>query len=168
MASPLLGIANSYILFTRPGVPTVTSGRIGSATSTKYLVKAYLKRAQYGGVSSGSKKIPLESQLEGRMLPGAAGDQFYYRGYGLQYATVANTFILGTTTVTGISWITLSNQETWMLPGNQVQVQFGNDPLLTGKIERSSGVFGGLGIDEIIYSEIGGVELQITGNELEN
>jgi hypothetical protein len=168
MASPLLDIANSYVLFTRPGTPSVTSGRIGSATSTKYLIKAYLKRAQYGGVSSGSKKIPLESQLEGRMLPGAAGDQFYYRGYGLQYATVASTFVLGTTTVTGISWTTLDGQKTWMLPGSEVQVQFGNDPILTGKTERSSGVFGGLGIDEIIYSEIGGVELQITGNELQN
>ena len=167
MASPLLDIANSYVLFTKQGVPAVSSGRITTAADTKYLVKSYLKRSQYGGVSSGSKKIPLESQLEGRMMPGAAGDQFYYRGYGLLYTLVANNFILGTSS-TNLTWSTLDEQKIWMLPGNLVQVQFGNDPILSGRIERSSGVFGGAGIDEIIYKEIGGVELQITGNELQN
>jgi hypothetical protein len=38
----------------------------------------------------------------------------------------------------------------------------------TAKIQRSSGVFGGQGIDEIIYKEIAGVELQLTGTELQN
>lgn len=167
MASPLLDIANSYVLFSKEGTPVVTSGRISTSITSKYLVKAYLKRTQYSGVSSGSKKIPLESQLEGRMLPGASGDQFYYRGYGLLYASVANNFILGTSSVTSLTWNVLTEQKTWMLPSAEVQVAFGNDPILHGKIERSSGVFGGLGIDEIIYTEIGGVELQITGNELQ-
>jgi hypothetical protein len=36
------------------------------------------------------------------------------------------------------------------------------------KIQRSSGVFGGTGIDEIVYREIGGVQIQITGGELQN
>ena len=36
------------------------------------------------------------------------------------------------------------------------------------KIQRSSGQYGGQGIDEIIYKEIGGVEIQITGGELQN
>lgn len=146
----------------------MSSGRITASASSKYLVKAYMKRAQYGGVSSGSKKIPLDSQLEGRMMPGASGDQFYYRGYGLQYANVASNFVLGTSGINGLSWSVLDSQKTWMLPGGQVQLQFGNDPIMLGNVERSSGVFGGLGIDEIIYAEIGGVELQITGNEMQN
>ena len=36
------------------------------------------------------------------------------------------------------------------------------------KIQRSSGVFGGQGIDQIIYGEMGGVEIQMTGAELQN
>jgi hypothetical protein len=76
-------------------------------------------------------------------------------------------FVLGTTDPTTNTWTALTGQQEWMLPGNTVQVLFGNDPILQGNIERSSGVFGGLGIDEIIYTEIGGVELQITGNEIQ-
>ena len=38
----------------------------------------------------------------------------------------------------------------------------------TARIQRSSGVFGGQGIDEIVYKEIGGVEIQITGGEVQN
>ena len=36
------------------------------------------------------------------------------------------------------------------------------------KIQRSSGQYGGQGIDQIIYKEIGGVEIQITGGEVQN
>lgn len=168
MASPLLAIANTYVLVISEGTPTVTGGRITTPDGTRYLVHAYMKRTQYTGVSSGSKKIPLESQLDGNMMPGASGDQFYYRGYALRYATVPSTFVLGTTATTGLSWSQMTTQPAWMRPGRGVKMKFGNDPILTSKIERSSGVFGGLGIDEIIYSEIGGVELQLTGNELQN
>lgn len=168
MASPLLDIANSYILVESQGVPSVVNGRITAASGTKYLVKAYTKRTQYSGVSSGSKKIPLESQLDGQMMPGASGDQFYYRGYCLQYSTVASTFVLGTTSVSSISWTNVDQQFSWLMPGAVVRFQFGNDPILLARVERSSGVFGGIGIDEIIYKEIGGVEIQLTGNELQN
>jgi len=39
---------------------------------------------------------------------------------------------------------------------------------MTGTVERSTGIFGGQGIDEILYKEIGGVQLQITGGEVQN
>jgi hypothetical protein len=35
-------------------------------------------------------------------------------------------------------------------------------------VQRSSGVFGGDGIDEIIYPAIGGVEIQLTGSDIQN
>jgi hypothetical protein len=38
----------------------------------------------------------------------------------------------------------------------------------TARIQRSSGVFGGQGIDSIIYQQISGVEIQITGGEVQN
>lgn len=126
-----------------------------------------MKRTQYTGVSSGGKRIPLESQLGGEMMPGASGDAFYYRGYGLQYAVVTSQN-WQTDPLSAFSWTTLSTQPSWMQPGREVSFKFGDDALMVGQIERSSGVFGGEGIDEIIYNEIGGVQLQITGAEYLN
>lgn len=168
MTSPLLPYANSRILVVADGVPTITGGRIQASGGIHYLVKAFMKRIQYTGVSSGSRKIPLESQLDGQMLPGASGDQFYYRGYSLQYAQVSNTFNLETSSEAGLVFSQLKNQPEWLLPGREVQFKFGKDPILNSRIQRSSGIFGGSGIDEIIYEEIGGVELQLTGNEIQN
>lgn len=168
MASPLLPYANSFVLVTGEGVVSVVDGRIEAVPGVRYLVKAFMSRAQYTGVSSGSKKIPLESQLDGRMMPGASGDQFYYRGYALQYATVPDTFNLESSSTNGLSYSTVNEQYSWLKPGISVQFKFGNDPILFGQIERSSGVYGGLGIDKIIYKEVVGVQLQITGGELQN
>jgi hypothetical protein len=168
MASPLLPYANSFALVTSEGVVSVVDGRIEAAAGSRYLVKAFMSRTQYSGVSSGSKKIPLESQLDGRMMPGASGDQFYYRGYALQYAIVPNTFDLRTSSTDRLAYSTVNEQYSWLKPGIDVEFKFGNDPILFGQVERSSGVYGGLGIDKIIYKEIVGVQLQITGGELQN
>jgi hypothetical protein len=55
-----------------------------------------------------------------------------------------------------------------MKTGTEVPFQFGNDPQLISRVQRSSGIFGGIGIDEIIYKEIAGVQLQLTGGEVQN
>jgi len=70
MASPLLPYANARVLVTAEGVVSKTNGRFVATVGQKYLVKCFMKRAQYTGVSSGSKKLPLESQLDGAMMPG--------------------------------------------------------------------------------------------------
>ena len=169
MASPLEPYINSRLLVPSQGVVSVVNGRLEEAAGDSYLVKMFIKRAQYGGVSSGSKKLPLESQLDGEMMPGASGDQFYYRGYALLYATVPNTWDLESSDETGVSFSEVTTQYSWMVPGAECQFRFGQDPIMpAAKIQRSSGVFGGQGIDEIIYREIGGVELQLTGSELQN
>jgi hypothetical protein len=168
MASPLLPYVNSRLLVIADGIPSVTDGRISSTPSAYYLVKAFMKRIQYSGVSSGSRKIPLESQLDGQMLPGASGDQFYYRGYSLLYATVPSTFVLGVSSESGLALTQVKTQPEWLLPGREVQFKIGQDPVMNARIQRSSGIFGGIGIDGIIYREIGGVELQLTGTELQN
>lgn len=100
-------------------------------------------------------------------MPGASGDSFYYRGYALQYATVTDQD-WETDPLTDFTWTQMSDQPDWMSTGQEVPFSFGDDPLLIATIQRSSGVFGGQGIDEIIYSEIQGVELQLTGAELQN
>ena len=46
-------------------------------------------------------------------------------------------------------------------------MKLGNDPTMVATVERSSGVFGGLGVDEILYPSLGGVEIQIKGAEVQ-
>lgn len=168
MTSPLYPYINSRVLF--PGVAMISNvnGRFEETTTESYLVKAWMKRIQYSGVTSGSKKLPMESQLGGQMLPGAAGDQFYYRGYALEYANVPTDYSLEAADETGLVFQEVLTQYPWLKTGQEVPFLFGQDPILISKVQRSSGIFGGVGIDEIIYSEIGGVQLQLTGGEVQN
>lgn len=166
MASPLLEYWNGRIRAAVQGSVSIANGRPVESGATIYVVKCYVKRIQYSGVTSGSKPLPLASQLEGRMLPGASGDQFYYRGYALQKAVLGGLDWLG-----DLSSLTFSNvtaQESFLLPGEEVEFKFGNDPTMKATIQRSSGQFGGVGIDEILYPALGGVEIQLTGSELLN
>ena len=169
MASPLLAYENARLLVPDEGTVTQVDGRWVTGTANAYLVKLFIKRAQYSGVSSGSKAIPLASQLDGEMMPGASGDQFYYRGYALEWVQVPAAWNLETDDESALVWQQVTTQYAWLTTGREGQFRFGQDPIMpTAKVQRSSGVFGGLGIDEIVYKEIGGVEIQITGSELQN
>lgn len=170
MASPLLEYANSFLRVVSEGGVTRVNGRLTATPGPIYVVKCYIKRIQYSGVTSGSRKLPLESQLEGRMLPGAAGDQFYYRGYALQKVAIDEdiTDWLDDADLAILSFSDVTEQEEYLLPGEEVNFRFGNDPVLKGIIERSSGQFGGKGIDQILYPALGGVEIQIKGGEIQN
>ena len=170
MASPLAPYINGRLLVPGQGDVTIgADGRFVEAEGSAYLVKLFIKRAQYSGVSSGSKPLPLASQLDGRMMPGGSGDQFYYRGYALEWATVPSDFDLEASSEAGLVFQQVTTQYGWLATGTACQFRFGQDPIMyETKIQRSSGVFGGQGIDEIIYSEIGGVEIQLTGGELQN
>lgn len=167
--SPLKPYANSRILVPSQGAVSLVGGRWVEAAGDSYLVKCFLSRQQYSGVSSGSKLIPIPSQLDGEMMPGASGDQFYYRGYALEWVKVPSEWDLEISDESGLSWEQATTQYTWMATGTEVQFRFGQDPIMySTKIQRSSGQYGGQGIDAIIYKEIGGVELQLTGGELQN
>jgi hypothetical protein len=159
MASPLSPYINGRLLVPNQGAVSLVGGRWVEAAGDYYLVKLFISRQQYSGVSSGSKKIPLASQLDGEMMPGVSGDQFFYRGYALEYTTVPNTWNLETSDETGLVFQQVLTQYSWLA----------QDPIMpAAKIERSSGVFGGQGIDEIIYQQIGGVQIQITGAEVQD
>lgn len=166
MASPLLEYWNGRVKATAQSSVSIVAGRPVETAGTVYVVKLYVKRIQYTGVTSGSKKLPLESQLEGRMLPGGKGDQFYYRGFALQKADLAGGNWLGD--LSGLTFSDITTQESFLLPGDEVEFKFGDDPVMNAKIERSSGQFGGVGIDKILYPALGGVEIQLTGSELQN
>ena len=167
MASPLLPYANSAIVIASTGAVSTVDGRITATAGNRYLIKAFLKRQQSTGTESGGTKTPLRGQA-GNILPGASGEYFLYRGYALQYATIPSTFILGATSEANLQYTKIQEQFAWMLPSQNGQLRFGDDRILNAQIQRSSGVFGGVGIDDIIYNEIGGVEIQVTGAELEN
>jgi hypothetical protein len=169
MASPLLAYENSRLLVPDEGTLTQVNGRWVENSANAYLVKLFIKRAQYSGVSSGSKMLPLASQLDGEMMPGASGDQFYYRGYALEWVVVPSTWDLDTSDESALVWQQVTTQYSWLSTGQECQFRFGDDPIMpASKIQRSSGIFGGQGIDEIIYKELGGVQIQITGGELQN
>jgi len=151
------------------GSVSLVNGRWVEAEGDSYLVRLFINRQQYNGVSSGSKMIPIPSQLDGEMMPGASGDQFYYRGYALDFAPVPFDWDLETSDEAGLVFTQVTTQYTWLSTGTECRFRFGQDPIMAAaKIQRSSGRYGGMGIDEIIYKEIGGVEIQITGGELQN
>jgi hypothetical protein len=102
------------------------------------------------------------------MMPGASGDAFYYRGYALRYAPVPADYDPETDDETLLTFTDIAATPEWLYTGREVKFYFGDEKPMTGAIERSTGVFGGQGIDRILYSELGGVQLQITGAELQN
>lgn len=169
MVSPLAPYINSLVLIDGKGSVSNVNGRWVEAPGNQYLIRAFMKRIQYSGVSSGSKKVPLESQLDGKMMPGASGDVFYYRGYALEWTIVpGGDFDLDNPDLTGLVFQQVTAQYPWMYTGQEVRFLFGTEEPMLAQIERSSGIFGGSGIDEIVYKEIGGVELQLTGGELQH
>lgn len=167
MASPLLPYANALVRVQSSGAVTNVAGRFVSATGPVYLYRCFLKRQQYASVSSGSTKQPLSSQMGGNMMPGGSGDQFYYRGYYLQKATVAADFNWEGD-LSSVTWSDVTTAQVDLKPGTDVLFKLGHTPTMRARIERSTGVYGGSGIDSILYSELGGVELQLVGAELLN
>ncbi len=167
MASPLLPYANSRILIHSEGGVEVAGGRIEATAGPIYLIRAFLAREQSTGTETGGVKVPSKRE-RGVILPGGSGESFLYRGYALQYAVVSSTFVLGESSESGLLFNDIQQQLKWMLPGTGGLMKFGNDPVMTANIERSSGNYGGQGIDQIIYEEIGGVQIQLTGGDLQN
>ena len=163
--SPLLPYANSSILVESSDGIAVTNGRIVSEVDNRYLIQAFLKRQQSADTETGATKLPTKFK-SGKTLPGASGEYYLYRGYALQYAVVPASFEIGVTSEASLSYYKIQKQHEWMLPGQEGLLRFGKDTIMKAQIERSSGTFGGVGIDEIIYYEIGGIEFQIIGTEI--
>lgn len=167
MASPLLEFANARVrILASNSVERDINGRIFTNDNAYYIVVCYMKRSQYSGVTSGSRKIPLSSELNGEMLPGASGDEFYYRGYALEYAQILSNYDWKKQDISDLVFTDTDGTEDFLRPQKEVEFLFGSE-LMRGIIQRSSGTFGGVGIDEIIYPSIG-VELQLTGSQVLN
>lgn len=164
MTSPFLFIANAYVVVTQKGPVTNVDGRFVETPGDTLAVQCYLGRQQYNSVSSGSVKQPLPSQQGGTMMPGASGDQFYYRGYALRTAPVAVDWAPGDSA----TWADVTASIPALRPGTEVTFYFGAEPAMRARVERNTGKYGGAGPDQTLYAEVGGVELQLVGAELLN
>lgn len=169
MASPLLEFANAKVLIlVSDAVERNIDGRFYVNDNAYHLLICYMKRTQYSGVTSGSRKIPLASELGGDMLPGGSGDEFYYRGYALEKTTILSNdpwAQLGDTD--GYTFTPVTGSESFLRPQSEAMFSFGTQAPMRATIQRCNGKFGGIGIDEIIYPAIG-IEFQLTGAEVLN
>jgi len=168
MSSPLLPYANSFLLFGSEAAVDLVDGRWVTQggidqENWKYLVRCFLKRSENSGASTGSKPVPLASELGGQMMPGASGDSFIYRGYALEWV-----FASSSESPDNYNWQPVDGQYDWMAPGKVCDLSFGDDQVMKEtRVQRSSGKFGGKGIDQIVYAELGGVPIVVSGAELE-
>ena len=126
--SPLMPYQNGRLLVPSQGAVTIVNGRFVEGAGDSYLVRLFVNRSQYSGVSSGSKLIPIPSQLDGEMMPGASGDQFYYRGYALDFSVVPADFDLEASSEAGLTFTQVTTQYTWLATGTECQFRFGQDP----------------------------------------
>ena len=167
MASPLLEFANSKVLIVASdAVERNADGRFYVNDNAYHLLICYMKRVQYTGVTSGSRKIPLSSELNGEMLPGASGDEFYYRGYALEKATIlSDDPWIQDDDITDYAFMPVTGEESFLRPQAETVFTFGTQAPMRAVIQRCNGKFGGSGIDQIIYPAIG-IEFQLTGAEI--
>jgi len=120
MASPLLEFANARVrVLLSSTVERTADGRFYTDDTAYYLVVCYMKRTQYTGVTSGSRKVPLASELNGEMLPGASGDEFYYRGYALQMATILESYNWKKTNISDLNLIDIVDQHAFLAPADR-------------------------------------------------
>jgi len=166
MTSPLLPYANSYVLFEAEGIPEVSDGRIITGAGSRFLVECYLKRQESNGVETGADYLPLQSNSQD-FLPGSSGQVYLYRGYALRYIEVSEDYEAGVSNAPANGWVNLSanNLPIWLTPGaNCIHIQ-GNETAKNSSVERSTGKYGGSGIDSIISSYIVGIPLIIRSGD---
>lgn len=167
MSSPLLEYANAWVYIPTTTSPTITSGRITTTAGPSYLIRAFLKRQQSASTTTGSTRIPVDARRD-RYMPGASGEQYLYRGYALQSTTVPDGHDWLTDDNTTLTYVDLLTTPSWLPAGLQVSFTQGSEGPYVARVARSTGKYGGTNIDEIIQSEIQGIELILESGELQD
>lgn len=162
MTSPLLSYSNASLLITAQGEPSIENGRVVTTAGTSYVVQCYLTRQQSTGTSSGADYLPTQTS-PGEILPGSSGVVYLYAGYALRYGQ-------GDLDNEPTVWTTLPGEEvpSWLTAGTNCKHKQGDEQPKHCLIERTSGKYGNIGIDQIINKEIGGIPLLIRSGELMN
>lgn len=162
MTSPLLPYYNALLAVTSEGTPSIEDGRVITASGTTYVVQCYLTRQQSTGTSSGADYLPTQA-TPGDVLPGVSGVVYLYAGYALRYGE-------GSLEALPTSWTELPGTEipSWLTTGIMCQHKQGNEQVKHCMIERTSGKYGNIGIDQIINQEIGGIPLLVRSGDVLN
>lgn len=166
MTSPLLTYSNAWLLITQQGTPTISNGRVTTSAGNTYLVECYLARQQSRGTDTGADYTKTGAQG----TKGASGQVYLYRGYALRYGAVSSGYDLSVLNLSGITFqeFTSNNKPEWLKDGVSGLYRHGNEKPAYFAIENSAGRFGNAGIDEIINTSIGGLQLIIRSGQVIN
>lgn len=171
-SSPLLPYSNASIVISYGDTitPQIIDGRysLGGGNTVRYLVECYLVRVQASrtdtsiGSASGYRDNTVGVQL----------NRFLYRGYCLRYTTISDTFQHGTDSEVGFTYTDIGqpNGEVPIFLNNDmgnrhITIRHGKQFIGDGYIEIMGSVYGSVGIDRIIYAEIGGIPIVLRGSD---
>lgn len=167
MGSPLLEFSNSSIIVTSSqGEPGIIDGRyVVNGSSERYLVKCYLKRVQ-----ASSTDISVGEAYSYRDIRSGGVElyRYLYRGYCLGYSIISSNFEHGISDETNLVYTDIGVSVPSFLSNDigfrRVSIRHGEQLIVDGYIEIIGGVYGSVGIDEIIYQNIGGVPITVRGS----
>ena len=168
MASPLLPYVNALLLVQSTGEVTVVNGRVVGAAGPSYVIEAYMVRQDSTGTTTGAEYAPTR-QRAGDVLPGASGEVYLYRGYGLRWGVVSNDYELGQSLGVGHVWVELNaaSLPEWLSAGTRaLHLQGTSESPKECRIERVTGKYGGSGIDQVISNEIKGVPMVLRSGDV--
>lgn len=164
MTSPLLPYANAYLVITQQGSPEVIDGRVVTTAGSAYIIECYLKRQDSTGTTTGADYLPTQTGAS-TVLPGASGEVYLYRGYALRQATAPTGYDPTADGIpAGAVWGSISGG--LLAPGVDCWHIQGVEAPKRSRIERSTGKYGGVRIDEIITEYVGGTPIVVRSGDL--
>lgn len=160
--SPLSKYSNANLLvYSSSDYAIYVEGRVVPTPRKGYLIQLFLKRD-----NNSRRRVPNDlGANEGKILPGANGEINKYEGYALGFTEVPDLYNIEVDTPRrlGLKFYDIGYGLEFIRVGTKGKLDFGNDPIMDVTIDRMSGDYGGLGIDGIIYHEIRGFPITLTG-----
>lgn len=169
MSSPLLEQANAYIFLDSQDDVTLVNGRLTVTSGSRVVFQAFLKRESSDGGSSVATSVSQGAV----MLPGITGQGLRYAGYILRYGVLTGPVDPDELPADG-DWVDITaplavgtTQEVAFQPGRRGQCLIGaSERLQSCVLELTTGKYGGEGIDELLYLEIGGIPVSLVVGEV--
>lgn len=166
-SSPLLPYINCSGIYTSDlgATISITDGRLQASSSESYYLELFLRRSQSSGTDSGARQVPVSGTSD--LMAGYRGSAFIYRGYLIRYGIAPDGFILGTSSSNGISMTSVGeSRPEWLTTSGNLRILFGDsgNPM-NCTLVSTSGVYGSIGIDQIIMSEVRGIPIVISAAE---
>lgn len=165
-SSPLSGLVNSLIVYEVRMPTLLMGGRYESSGGSKYILRGFLKvESSKVGASSGE----LDSWGR-RVSVGGITDGYYYRGYVLEYCEMPSGFELGVSSVDNLDFVSVldssfDNNVIDFSNGSRIRLQHGTVSVIDAEVTRWGGRYNSVGIDEIVYNELGGMPILLKGSQ---